>query len=340
MERPRARQRAALGPCRAIVVRCYARPVQQAVLALLLCTLGCASTNPNEAEPTPAPTKPEAKPMAETPEPLDLVAMDEAARTCDGASLYAALEQAGPDGLRRLEAAEAAASLRLFAAFERRRAFASDGAIDASGVRAFADVAADVLGFTPPAWWVEQLAAGKRSGPPHGDGSVHYDVGRTSEGDRRGALVEGPGGTRVRKDQALWLARSGDELAIDLSMQRVSLGPLPPANSTVEATRFRGGTTVFVASFDAAAGGMRFPLRAWGMDALLWQTEACGPGRTILGGLGYATVELVVDPAVPDRVFVFSAESHGVALEAFATADGRRTLAWSSNFWFQRPLAR
>ncbi|MEM6996403.1 MAG: hypothetical protein AAF721_38215 [Myxococcota bacterium] len=115
-------------------------------------------------------------------------------------------------------------------------------------------------------------------------------------------------------------------------MARVTLGPLPDRpGQTIEVSRASAGTTLFVAEFDAATGGMRFPLRA--VDATgaeRWRTEICGPDRQSLEGVGHMTVQIVV---YEDRVLVFSAESHGVALDVLSAETGARLVAWSSNLW-------
>src|SRR5690606_25225933 len=138
-----------------------------------------------------------------------------------------------------------------------------------------------------------------------------------------------------------------------LSMGRVELGPLPTEpDATLEISRARAGSTLYYASFSRGSGGFRFPLRAIdGNGRERWQAEVCGPDRKILGGLGYLTVEIVVLEPPPDPgvapgskqpssgatgIAVFTAESHGVALDVFDPQTGARTLAWSSDFWFAR----
>jgi hypothetical protein len=104
----------------------------------------------------------------------------------------------------------------------------------------------------------------------------------------------------------------------------------------IEHARARAGTTIYYASFSQGSGGFRFPLRAVGPDGTLaWTAEVCGPDRRILAGHGHLTVEIVVLDSGAG-IAVFTAESHGVALDVFDPQTGKRTLAWSSDFWFAR----
>ncbi len=322
-------------------------------LALLIgigVTLTHACKSEPAAEPSSEPaTNSPAQPERSDPPVNDAVTapdeLEALALRCEGAAIQAAFAQRDLAAL-----AHAGASVRLLADWERARRFEADGTLAPGIVDGFVAALTVELGRAPPRWWVEQLAsarqrAGAESGPPA------YDPGRTESGDRRGALVAGPGTTRVRTDAAMNVSASADRLVYDLSIGRVELGPLPSEpDATLELARARAGTTIYYASFPRGAGGFRFPLRAVAYDVgERWTAEVCGPDRKILGGLGYLTVEIVVlEPEAEGKpgelrassgatgVAVFSGESHGLAVEVFDPNTGARTLAWSSDFWFSR----
>lgn len=262
-------------------------------------------------------------------------ALTAAAATCDGEAALKAIAASDAEQLERVAKAGPDVSARLLASFERHRAFAASGQLDAAGIGRFEADVSDALGATPPKWWVEQLRAGKRSPADSPDAAVFFDPMRTDSGDRRGTLETGPGGTRVRSGWRGALVESGGKLAVDLSMQRVELIELPSQPGwTVEVSRARAGTTMLVAVFEAATGGFRFPLHAIDIDGkTLWTAQVCGPDRKALGGVGHLTVQIVVQEA---QVLVFSAETHGIAVDGFDRASGARTLAWASSLWWSR----
>ncbi len=299
---------------------------------------GCAGAGP---APEQIPTKPTASmdkpPTREIPAAPPNEVEAEALR-CDGAALMAR----GADALAALDLDTSPPSAALLARWEQARAFDGDGRLVAASVDDMLPRFAAALGMAPPSWWVDTLRSARRV-----DDATAYDLGLTQEGDRRGALRAGPGGVRVRAGQPL--VESGGMLAYDLSMGRVALGPIPSNPGTaIEVTRARAGSTLYVALFEPASGGVRFPLRAVGSDGQeLWSTEVCAADRKALGGLGSMIVESVVleDPPVNPRVkansnpralVVFTAESHGVTVEAFELKTGVRTLAWSSDLWSWR----
>ena len=244
-------------------------------------------------------------------------------------------------------AAHTAPSLRLLALWEQQRSFDTDGKIEATGVARFITELEHVVGQAPPLWWQEQLLSAKLR---HGDegGPPYYDVGLQGRGDRRGTRVTGPGDTLVREGAAGTLAAAKGQLGYDLSMGRVTLGPLPEPGASIELDRAAAGTTIYWASFSAGSGGFRFPLHASSAAGEQWSTEVCGPDRKILGGRGYLSAEIVVlEPRAPGSrklgsiqpptgIAVFTAESHGLAVEVFEPSTGVRTMAWSSDFWFSR----
>ena len=118
----------------------------------------------------------------------------------------------------------------------------------------------------------------------------------------------------------------------------------------LEIGRAPAGSTVYYATFERGSGGFRFPLHAVELGGERWRAEVCGPDRQILGGQGYLSVEIVVlgvpapaaspgvmrPPPKSTGIAVFTAESHGVALDFFDPKSGARTLAWSSDLWFTR----
>jgi hypothetical protein len=324
--------------------------------------IGCEGANPEGPTLTPVPTSaPESTPPQDpqelptlddqtTPAQLDALAL-----ACEGATLRERFAAHTPAQLDALATA-APPSLALLAGWERGRSFGADGVLAQASVDRLAEQIEAELKLAPPRWWLEQLASGRQregdeTGPPYYD--VAGDVGLREQADRRGAWEQGPGGLRVRPGGAMVLSAAKGMLSFDLSMGRVTLGPLPTdPGGAIEFARARAGTTIYYATFSPGSGGFRFPLRAIDSDSSVrWEAEVCGPDRKVLGGLGYLSVEIVViespppDPdsrAMPGRaatvtgVAVFSAESHGVALDAFDPQTGARTLAWSSDFWFAR----
>ena len=244
-------------------------------------------------------------------------------------------------------ATNAAPSLRLLALWEQQRSFDADGKIEAPGVARFLAALEQVVGQAPPLWWREQLASAKLR-PGDEGGPPYYDVGLQGQGDRRGPKITGPGDTRVREGAAGALAAAKGQLSYDLSMGRVALGPLPEPGASIELDRAAAGTTIYWASFNASSGAFRFPLHASSAAGEQWTAEVCGPDRKVLGGLGYLSAEILVlesrapgprklgSTPPPTGVAVFTAESHGLAVEIFELSTGARTLAWSSDFWFSR----
>lgn len=312
------------------------------VLALLTsCTAGPERAESTMSEPSPAPTTAtpsttSATTSATTPA-QDLEAL---ALACDGEAIRRVLASADA----RLEGR----SIRLIALWERARSFDGEGRLERAGVDELARALEVELGRPAPTWWIEQLASGRRH---EGREPPAYDVGLAEGGDRRGKFVQGPGVTELRESAAMVVSSRGDRLTYDLSMGRMELGPLPTdLDATLELARPRAGTSVYWSSFSRGSGGFRFPLRAVDFhDGQRWQAEVCGPDRKLLAGLGHLTVEIVVlEPdtgAEPGEmrassgatgIAVFTAESHGVALDVFDPGTGARVLAWSSDLWFAR----
>lgn len=308
------------------------------VLALLAsCTAAPERSESTMIEPSPAP------PVASSPDApaIDLEAL---ALACEGEALARAIASPDRDRAAPLEGR----SLRLIALWERVRSFDAEGRIERAGVDELARALEAELGRPAPSWWIDQLASGRRY---EGREPPYYDVGLAEGGDRRGKLVQGPGVTKLRESAAMVVSSKGDQLTYDLSMGRMELGPLPTdIDATLELARPRAGTTVYWSSFSRGSGGFRFPLRAVDYHAgQRWQAEVCGPDRKLLAGLGHLTVEIVVlEPdsgAKPGEmrassgatgIAVFTAESHGVALDVFDPSTGARVLAWSSDLWFSR----
>ncbi|MFO7563987.1 MAG: hypothetical protein R6X02_15180 [Enhygromyxa sp.] len=318
------------------------------VLGLVL-GLVFACTDTRAPAPVDAPAPARADPtMNENPTPPPPDELEPLARSCDGVAVAAAFA--------KLDAAALATradgpSTRLLARWEAARSFSAEGSIEPGAVESFSEALKAELGSAPPRWWIEQLASAKLPADA-GQSLPYYDVGSRESGDRRGELVPGPGSSSVRPDVAMALSETDGKLAFDLSLGRIELGPLPTEpDATLELARARAGTTLYYATFSRGSGGFRFPLRAIGSDGReRWRTEVCGPDRKILGGLTYLTVEILVlepppDPAAagmklpsrgPTGIAVFTAESHGVALDVFDPQTGERTIAWSSDFWFAR----
>jgi hypothetical protein len=256
---------------------------------------------------------------------------------CDGPALM----RLGSPAIAAIEEDESTLSANLLAQWERQRTFI-DGSISAKSVDAFVPALAAALDTAAPKWWVDTLKSARGGAGT----ATSYDLGLVDGGDRRGPLRPGPGGVMIRPSLAV--VESNGALAYDLSMGRVELMPLPETQGTaVEITRAYAGSTLYVAAFEPASGGFRFPLRAVRSDGTdVWSTEVCAADRKVLGGKGYMIVELVVieDPPAkpgtmgstnPRGIAVFTAESHGVTVEVF-DLKGTRTLAWSSDLWSWR----
>ncbi|MCA9683831.1 MAG: hypothetical protein KC457_16645 [Myxococcales bacterium] len=287
--------------------------------------------------------KPSTEPESQ-PDP-ELQALEAQALACDGMGLQTALAKVD---LATLAASETTpASLRTLARWESTRRFSPEGdhgKLEAAAVEGVDAALTEVLGQAPPRWWIETLAsASATTSQPSG-----YDLGLHEGGDRRGALIAGPGGASIRPELAAVVSESNGELIYQLSMGPLSLGKLSgKTDATLEIARAPGSSTVHVAEFPRGSGGFRFPLRAVGPEGKGWTAEVCGPNRMFLNGMGYLIVEIVVldvpagEPGTmpgavgPNRVAVFTAESHGVAVDVFDGA-GARVFAWSSDWWFSR----
>ncbi|KIG17769.1 hypothetical protein DB30_02802 [Enhygromyxa salina] len=329
----------------------------KAILILGVCAgtvLGCERATPEAPGLAPIPATAPATELTVEPEVgavNDEAQLDALALACDGAALREQFAARTPAQLDALASA-GPPSLAMLAAWERGRGFDAEGVLAPASVDRLAKQIEVALGLAAPKWWLEQLASGRQragdeTGPPY------YDVGLRDQADRRGAWELGPGGLRVRPGAAMVLSAANGTLSFDLSMGRVQLGPLPTdPGSAIEVARARAGTTIYYSTFSPGSGGFRFPLRAVDSNgSLRWEAQVCGPDRKVLGGLGYLSVEILVvesPPPSPDSrtlpgqaaavtgVAVFTAESHGVALDVFDPQTGARTLAWSSDFWSAR----
>jgi hypothetical protein len=324
----------------------------RAVLGLWVACVACTGATESRApsRPTAVERPVDVADQGDAPPEVepDLEAM---ALACDGAGLAQVLATLDAAEIAALAKARRGSSARLLLGWEATRSFTDEGALVPSAVSSLVAALTEELGTAPPTWWVEHLASGRRISTDRRPLAA-YDVGATDAGDRRGPWHEGPGRTVVRPQAATSLTADGDTLAYDLGIGRVALGPLPPeAGAAIEITRARAGTTLYYAAFSRGAGGFRFPLHAVGPDGTTWTAEVCGPDRQILGGLGYLTVQIVPlePPPAPGAeghkqtsgalrgIAVFTAESHGVALDVFDAGSGTRTLAWSSDLWFATP---
>lgn len=306
--------------------------------------------------PTAAPASPEPPGSSAASDELRVLAqtIETHALRCEGAELEARLSALTPAQRVGLEAFTEAPSARLAAHWREARRFTEEGTLVPGAADSLASIVAEVTGHAPPRWWTDQLASARRPTAP--DAVAGYDCGlgpastRGGPGsDRRGPREMAPGGLLVRPAGMATVGVAEGRMFLDLSTSRVELGPAPTAPGTmIEHGRALGGSSIFYATFAPGAGGFRFPLHAVdGRGNHRWQAEVCGPDRQMLGGLGHLTVEIVVIaststsppgsmPAAvePRAVAVYSAESHGVALDVFDPATGQRTLAWSSEAWF------
>jgi hypothetical protein len=313
------------------------------VLALLAsCTPASERAESTMSEPTPTATAATTPTTTEASEASEAGELEPLALACEGSELarrFAGLDAAALAGITGRSAG-------LLALWERARSFDAEGRIERAGVDALAAALERELGRPAPAWWLDQLASARRY---EGREPPAYDVGRTATGDRRGPLVAGPGSTKLREANAMVVSSSEGRLTFDLSMGRIELGALPSEpDAVLELARAHAGSTIYWSSFSPGSGGFRFPLHAVDPQGLRWTAEVCGPDRKLLGGLGWLTVEIVVlEPALAEPgvmqtssgatgIAVFTAESHGVALDVFDPSTGARVLAWSSDFWFAR----
>jgi hypothetical protein len=304
-------------------------------LAMLgACTSSAGDANERAKQPDPPTLAPEPTPSeAPSVDKMNEALLDELARECDGLRLREQFAVRSPAELDQLAVAEPA-SIRLLAIWERDRSFADLGPLVATSLDRLVPALETALGEAPPQWWIDQLGSATRRDskePPYYDGLM------TEHGDRRGKWQVGPGGARVRSAGAMLLSETAGQLSYDLSMGRVVLGPLPTEpGAMIEHARAQRTTTTYYSTFSQGSGGFRFPLWAIESDgSRAWTAEVCGPDRQILGGVGHLIVEIVV-LASGKGIAVFTAESHGVALDVFDPVTGARTLAWSSDFWFNR----
>lgn len=284
--------------------------------------------------PEPIPNKP--SPLGELMNEVILEEIEDFhahACACDGARLRQQFLVHSPAEIEQFIGGERP-SVQLLAIWERDRRFAADGSLVPASLDRFVRALEAAIGRRPSGWWIDQLASAKLR-PGDDGGPPSYDVGLTEHGDRRGTWQAGPGGTRVRTDGAMLLSETAGQLSYDFSVGRVVLGPLPSDPGTmIEHVRVFASTIVYYATFSQGSGGFRFPLHAVDSKGKLkWTAEVCGPNRQMLGGVGHLIVEIVPTDA---GIAVFTAESHGVALDVFDPDTGARTLAWSSDFWFAR----
>ncbi len=276
-------------------------------------------------------------------EPVDSAAIDAALLACDGPAL---LGHSAAHHHAQAKDASAPASARAWGMWEELRAFDDGGALAPPAVDAAVESLRAALQTSPPAWWVDQLRSARRN-----DAALpYYNVGLTETGDRRGGWTARPGGLRIRPENDAVLVVDGEHLAYDFSVGRAQLMKAPQTpGSVAEVTRAHAGSTAFIATFEPSSGGFPFEVRAVDSQGVeRWAVTACGPNRTVLGGKGHLTVELIVlqdpaprgtqmRPASPIRgLAVFSAESHGLAVEVFDATHGHKTFAWTSDLWFHR----
>lgn len=314
------------------------------MLALLAsCTPASERSESTMSEPTPTATAATTPTATEPSEANEAGELESLALACEGSELARRLAGLDAAALARVEGRSAG----LLALWERARSFDAEGRIARAGVDELARALERELGRPAPTWWLDQLASARRY---EGREPPAYDVGRTATGDRRGPLVAGPGTTKLREANAMVVSSNGERLTFDLSMDRIELGALPKEpGALVELARARAGSTIYWSSISPGAGGFRFPLHAVDPQGPRWTAEVCGPDRELLAGLGWLTLEIVVleppttgEPGVMQTssgatgIAVFTAESHGVALDVFDPSTGARVLAWSSDFWFAR----
>lgn len=230
-----------------------------------------------------------------------------------GPAVHAAFSVLSPPELDAL-ALDPERMPRLLAVWERERRV-SGGRLDPAGVTRFLRALETELGAPAPAWWQAAL----RSARFHpSTGATSYDV--TSSRAARFSGTVAWGGRTLRAPAGI-----------------PDLAPIPPprggAPSHVDA--IAAGARIVVVPFEPGSGGFPLEVRAYRAGPIepAWTSTACSAGREMLSGLGDLVIQLDV---VASELRVWSAESHGLAIDAFDLATGAPRWRFSTDFWFAR----
>lgn len=230
-----------------------------------------------------------------------------------GAQVHAAFSVLSPAQSAALATEEDRTS-KLLAHWERERRVAAER-LDPAGVTRFLRALETEIGRAPPAWWQDTL----RTARFHPSTSAtSYDVAPARRSRFTSGVAWGP---RTLRGPASIPSLDGIPLPHDAALDHVDA--------------VRTGARVMVVPFAPGRGGSPFDVYAYraGPIELAWTATACSAGRSVLGGEGDLALELDV---VANELRVWSAESHGLAIDAFELATGRVRWRFSTDFWFAR----
>lgn len=252
-------------------------------------------------------------------QPVDRVASarDAVAQTrtrCDrGAQVHAAFAVLSPRQLDVL-ATEGDRTMRLLVHWERERSGAGAG-LDGDGITRFLRALHTELGRPAPAWWASALRSAR----------AHASTGATS-------YAVTPAREARFTERVAWGSRT---FRAPPGMPPLDGVPLPRDATLGFVDAIQAGARIVVVPFSPGSGGFPFEVRAYraGPVELAWTSTACAAGRQVLGGLGELAIELEI---TTDEVRVWSAESHGLAIDAFDLGTGAPRWRFSTDFWFAR----
>ncbi|MDQ3032769.1 MAG: hypothetical protein M3Y87_10155 [Myxococcota bacterium] len=252
-------------------------------------------------------------------QPVDRIASARSAvaevRTrCDqGAPVHAAFAMLSPPQLDAL-AADGDRTLRLLVHWERERRVL-DAGLDPDGITRFLRALRSELGRPAPAWWATALRSAR----------VHAATSTTS-------YTATPARASRFTERIEWGSRTFVAPAAMASLDGIP----PPLDATLDhVDAIRTGARIVVVPFSPGSGGFPLEVRAYraGPVELAWRSTACAAGRQVLGGVGELAIELEI---TAEEVRVWSAESHGLAIDAFDLATGAPRWRFSTDFWSAR----
>lgn len=228
-----------------------------------------------------------------------------------GREYLAALKSASPTDLEILAKERGPASLQ--ASWELHRKPAGKG-LDGTGVLKFFARVGDRLGNLPM-WWQTAL----KGATVHDNGVTSYSLMDTLVARYAHEVPWGKAKVRVPAGVV-----PGD-------IAREMVAPSMGDASHLEILRDKG--SAFVVAFSAGSGGFPFEVHRVDGTRVVWKGTACSAGRQVLGGVGSLVVEMTKQNG---ELVVWSAESHGVAVDVFDAETGAVTLRFSSDLWMAR----